>query len=56
MLAVAVVTISAEPDSPADQALETIAGCYDTVKRLREAADQSNYQVEKLLELAQVSI
>jgi hypothetical protein len=53
LLLVAVVTIAADPLRPADEASEAIAGCYDTVKRLQEAAGRSGYQVEKLLEIVQ---
>ena len=51
MLLVAVVTISADRLRAEEERAAAIAACYATVKRLRRAADQAGYQVEKLLEI-----
>jgi len=52
LLLLAAIIVSADPLRPADETAAQIAACYDTVRRLRAAAEESGYQVEKLLELA----
>jgi hypothetical protein len=49
MLVLAVVTLSADPDGPAEEVAAQIMGCYDVVQQLRRAEQQSEYQLEKLL-------
>jgi hypothetical protein len=53
LLLLAAVMISADPARTSSEVAEEIAACYDTVRRLRAAAVESSYQVEKLLELVQ---
>ncbi len=53
MLAVAVISIGADVDRAETEPAESIRACYDVVRALQQAADQSGYQVEKLLEAAQ---
>ena len=52
MLVVAVVTVSADPDRSAAEVTEEIATAYGIVKTLRQAAAESGYQIEALLEIA----
>jgi glycosidase len=52
MFAVAVVTISAEPNRPASEVAQNIVGCYDVVRALQRAEEKSGYQVQQLLENA----
>ena len=52
MLVVAVVTVSADPDRSATEVTEEIATAYGIVKTLRQAAAESGYQIEALLEIA----
>jgi hypothetical protein len=50
MLLIATVAISADPLRPAESIAREIVTCYDVVRRLQRAEEQSGYQVEKLLE------
>jgi glycosidase len=52
MFAIAAVAISADPGRPANEIAKEIVGCYDVVRTLRRAEERSEYQVEKLLEMA----
>jgi hypothetical protein len=52
MLAVAVVGSSADPLRPGAQVARDIAAAFDVVRRCQSAAEQSGYQVERLLEAA----
>jgi hypothetical protein len=52
MLVVAVVTVSADPDRSAAEVTEEITAAYSIVKTLRQAAEESGYQIEALLEIA----
>jgi hypothetical protein len=56
LLLLAAIMISADPARMPSEVAEAIAACYRTVRRLRAAAAESGYQVEKLLELAQESV
>jgi hypothetical protein len=49
MLAMAAVTLSADPHRPAAEVSEAIAGCYHIIQQLLQAAQGSEYQIEKLL-------
>jgi glycosidase len=53
MLTVAVVSISAEQDREPAEASAAIAAAHATIEQLQDAADNSGYQVEKLLEIVQ---
>lgn len=55
MLMMAIVALSADRRRTVADAATAIGASYDTLKSLREAAGQAGYQVEKLLEIAQVS-
>ena len=50
MLLLAALTISADPLRPAEEVAQEIVACYDVVKRLQRAEEDSGYQVAKLLE------
>jgi len=50
MLLLAVVAISADPLRPAAEVAQEIITCYDIVRKLQRAEEESGYQVEKLLE------
>lgn len=52
MLLVAVVAISADPLRPAAEVAQEIVACYDVVRKLQRAEEESGYQVETLLEVA----
>jgi len=52
MLLVAAVAISADPLRPADEVAPEIVACYDVVRKLQRAAEESGYQVAKLIEIA----
>jgi glycosidase len=56
LLLLAAVMISADPARTSNEVTEDIAACYGIVRRLRVAAAESGYQVEKLLGLAQASV
>ncbi|HET9222427.1 MAG TPA: alpha-amylase, partial [Roseiflexaceae bacterium] len=56
LLLLASVLTSADPARAPGEVAETIAACHNTVHRLRIAAKESSYQVEKLLELSQAPI
>jgi glycosidase len=49
MLAVAAVTISADPSRAADKVAAEIVACYDVIRALQRAAEKSDYQIEKLV-------
>ena len=51
MLLVAVVDGSADPHRPAATVAREIAGHYEIIRQLRRRAQESGYQVERLLEL-----
>jgi len=48
---IAVVALSADPLRPQAEVAQEIAACYDVVKELQQAGEESGYQVEKLLEV-----
>ncbi len=50
MLSVAAVVISADPLRPPAEVAQGIVACYDVVRALRRAEEESEYQLEKLLE------
>jgi glycosidase len=52
MLVIAAITISADPNRPADEIAQEIVACYDVVRALQRAEEESGYRVEKLLETA----
>jgi glycosidase len=52
LLLAAVVEISADPLRPATERAEQILACYSIVEQLRQAEEQSGYQVEELLKAA----
>jgi hypothetical protein len=52
MLAIATITISADPNRPADEIATKIVACYDVVRALQRAEEKSEYQIEKLLKAA----
>jgi glycosidase len=56
LLLLASVLTSSDPARTPGEVAETIAACHNTVRRLRIAAKESGYQVEKLLELTQEPI
>ena len=49
MLLVATIVLNAEPDRSTTEMTEEIVQCYDIIQQLRQAEQQSEYQVEKLL-------
>ncbi|MBN1977175.1 MAG: alpha-amylase [Anaerolineae bacterium] len=49
MLAVAAVTVSADPSKAADKVAAEIVACYDVIGALQQAEEKSDYQIEKLL-------
>jgi len=49
MLLVATIGLNAEPDRSTTEMTEEIVQCYDIIQQLRQAEQQSEYQVEKLL-------
>jgi len=49
MLLVATIVLHAEPDRSTTEMTEEIVQCYDIIQQLRQAEQQSEYQVEKLL-------
>jgi len=51
MLLVAVVAISADPLRPAAEVAPEIVTCYDIVRKLQRAEEESGYRVEVLLEI-----
>jgi glycosidase len=51
MLAIATLTISADPHRPASQVAEDITACYNVVRQLQQAEEKSEYQIEKLLKV-----
>jgi hypothetical protein len=53
LLLLAAVMISADPARSPGEVAETISACHETVRRMRVAAEESGYQVEKLLKLSQ---
>ena len=53
LLLLAAVMVSADPARAPSEVTEEIAACYANVRRMRAAAVESGYQVEKLLALAQ---
>ncbi|MBU0494280.1 MAG: alpha-amylase [Chloroflexi bacterium] len=53
MLVVAAVTIAADPARPADEVAPAIAACYEVVRQLEQAEEESGYQVARLLEIVQ---
>jgi hypothetical protein len=52
MLVVAIVTISADPDRSAAEVTGEITMAYTILKSLQQAAEESGYQIEALLEAA----
>jgi glycosidase len=56
LLLLAAVMVSADTARTPGEVAETIAACHETVRRMRVAAKESGYQVEKLLEVAQEPI
>jgi hypothetical protein len=50
MLLVAVIDLMADPRITETERTEEIAGCYSILKQLQLIAEQSGYQVEKMLE------
>ncbi|MEP7189633.1 MAG: hypothetical protein ABI901_10630, partial [Roseiflexaceae bacterium] len=52
MLAVAVVSLSADAETAATDAVSTIGAADRTITQLRAAAEAAGYQVEKLLAIA----
>ncbi len=55
LLLLAAVMLHADPAHSEDEAAEALAACHATLRRLRAAAAESGYQVEKLVELAQAA-
>lgn len=51
MMLPAVVALTADPLRPTTEVAQEIAACYDVVKELQRAEEESGYQVEKLLEV-----
>jgi glycosidase len=49
MLLVATIVLNAEPDRSTTEMTKEIVQCYDIIQQLRQAEQQSEYQVEKLL-------
>jgi glycosidase len=52
MLAVAAVTISADPHRTASEVAEDVTACYNAIRQLQRAKEKSEYQIERLLEAA----
>jgi len=52
LLTAAVIAIGSDVDRPDADAAKAIRACYDVVRRLLAAEEQSGYQVEKLMEAA----
>jgi hypothetical protein len=50
MLAIATLTISADPHRPESKIAQDIMACYDVIRQLQQAEENSEYQIEKLLE------
>jgi hypothetical protein len=50
LLTAAAVEISADPDCPAEEVAREIVACYDILKKVRQAEQESGYQVVKLME------
>jgi hypothetical protein len=50
MMFLAIIKITASPDSSAAQVVEQVLGCYDIIQQLQKAEEESGYQVDKLLE------
>jgi glycosidase len=55
LLLLAAIMLEADPARTQEEAAEELAACHATLRRLRAAAAESGYQVEKLLEVAQVA-
>ncbi len=53
MLLIATVALSADPLRPAAKVSEGIARCYEVVRALLQAAEESGYQLERLQEAIQ---
>jgi glycosidase len=51
MLLLAVVSTSADPLRPKPEVAQEIATCYDVIKKLQRAEEESGYQVETLLDV-----
>jgi hypothetical protein len=49
---IAAVAISADPDRSSEEAAEAIVACHDVVRELKRAEEESEYQMERLLEAA----
>jgi hypothetical protein len=49
LMVLAAVEISSDPQRPAHQGARDLEDCYGTIRRLKEAAKKSGYQVEQLL-------
>jgi hypothetical protein len=56
LLLLAAVMISADAARAPSEVTEEIAACYTSTRRMRAAAAESGYQVEKLLAVAQGSV
>jgi hypothetical protein len=52
MLTVAAVTLGAERDRTSKEVAREIVACYEVVNRLKEAEQESGYQVVALMEAA----
>ena len=53
MLTLAALEISADPSQTGDRVADEIVASYDLIKKLRRAAEASEYQVVKLMDAAQ---
>jgi hypothetical protein len=50
-MVVAALTIGSDPLRPVHAVIEELEGCYSMIQKWQRAAEKSEYQVEKLLEL-----
>ncbi len=51
LLMVAALTIGSDPSCPINAVVEELEGCYSIIQTWQKAEEQSEYQVEKLLEI-----
>jgi hypothetical protein len=51
LMVVAALTIGSDPLRPVHAVIEELEGCYSMIQKWQRAAEKSEYQVEKLLEL-----
>jgi hypothetical protein len=51
LMMAAALTIGSDPLRPVNAVLEELAGCYSIILTWQKAEEQSEYKVEKLLEL-----